>query len=82
MSKVSGFVEVLVNVLRNGNLKGIQYSLFILNCLCCCSGEIVDEVKREGVVEICFGFEDNESEKIRRNATILVHTLLGIPMSS
>ncbi|KAG7546709.1 U box domain [Arabidopsis suecica] len=82
MSKVSGFVEVLVNVLRNGSLKGIQYSLFILNCLCCCSREIVDEVKREGVVEICFGLEDNESEKIRRNATILVHTLLGIPMNS
>nr|AJP61133.1 U-box protein [Arabidopsis halleri] len=82
MSKVSGFVEVLVNVLRNGSLKGIQYSLFILNCLCCCSREIVDEVKREGVVEICFGLEDNESEKIRRNATILVHTLLGISMNS
>ncbi|KFK28714.1 hypothetical protein AALP_AA7G037400 [Arabis alpina] len=78
MSKVNGFVEVLVNVLRNGSLKGIQYSLFILNCLCCCSREIVDEVKREGVVEICFGLEDNESEKIRRNATNLVHTLLGI----
>nr|AID21650.1 U-boxp [Arabidopsis lyrata] len=82
MSKVSGFVEVLVNVLRNGSLKGIQYSLFILNCLCCCSREIADEVKREGVVEICFGLEDNESEKIRRNATILVHTLLGVPMNS
>nr|AID21578.1 U-boxp [Arabidopsis halleri] len=82
MSKVSGFVEVLVNVLRNGSLKGIQYSLFILNCLCCCSREIVDEVKREGVVEICFGLEDNESEKIRRNATILVQTLLGISMNS
>ncbi|CAA7054643.1 unnamed protein product [Microthlaspi erraticum] len=82
MSKVSGFVEVLVNVLRNGSLKGIQYSLFILNCLCCCSREIVDEVKREGVVEICFGLEDNESEKIRRNATNLVHTLLGDPMDS
>lgn len=82
MSKVSGFVEVLVNVLRNGSLKGIQYSLFILNCLCCCSREIIDEVKREGVVEICFGLEDNESEKIRRNATILVHTLLGVPMNS
>nr|AID21615.1 U-boxp [Arabidopsis halleri] len=82
MSKVSGFVEVLVNVLRNGSLKGIQYSLFILNCLCCCSRNIVDEVKREGVVEICFGLEDNESEKIRRNATILVHTLLGISMNS
>ncbi|CAL9226276.1 unnamed protein product [Arabidopsis halleri] len=82
MSKVSGFVEVLVNILKNGSLKGIQYSLFILNCLCCCSREIVDEVKREGVVEICFGLEDNESEKIRRNATILVHTLLGISMNS
>nr|ADQ37348.1 unknown [Arabidopsis lyrata] len=82
MSKVSGFVEVLVNVLRNGSLKGIQYSLFILNCLCCCSREIIDEVKREGVIEICFGLEDNESEKIRRNATILVHTLLGVPMNS
>nr|AGN12872.1 putative U-box domain-containing protein 8 [Leavenworthia alabamica] len=78
MSKVNGFVEVLVNVLRNGSLKGIQYSLFILNCLCCCSREIVDKVKREGVVEICFSFEDNESEKIRRNATNLVHTLLGV----
>ncbi|CAH2078377.1 unnamed protein product [Thlaspi arvense] len=78
MSKVSGFVEVLVNVLRNGSLKGIQYSLFILNCLCCCNREIVDEVKREGVIEICFGLEDSESEKIRRNATNLVHTLLGV----
>ncbi|KAG2249074.1 hypothetical protein Bca52824_088702 [Brassica carinata] len=47
MSRVSGFVEVLVNVLRNGSLKGIQYSLFILNCLCCCSREIVEEVKRK-----------------------------------
>lgn len=82
MSKVSGFVEVLVNVLRNGSLKGIQYSLFILNCLCCCSREIVDKVKREGVVEICFGLEVNESEKIRRNATNLVHTLLGNPINS
>ncbi|KAF3533463.1 hypothetical protein DY000_02037647 [Brassica cretica] len=82
MSRVSGFVEVLVNVLRNGSLKGIQYSLFILNCLCCCSREIVEEVKREGVVEICFGLEDNESEKVRRNATNLVHTLLGNPMEA
>ncbi|KAL1195159.1 U-box domain-containing protein 8 [Cardamine amara subsp. amara] len=78
MSKVSGFVEVLVNVLRNGSLKGIQYSLFILNCLCCFSREIVDEVKREGVVDLCFSLEDYESEKIRRNATNLVHTLLGV----
>nr|CAG2131179.1 At421350-like [Capsella bursa-pastoris]CAG2165880.1 At421350-like [Capsella bursa-pastoris]CAG2169202.1 At421350-like [Capsella bursa-pastoris] len=82
MSKVSGFVEVLVNVLRNGSLKGIQYSLFILNCLCYCSREIMDKVIREGVVEICFGLEDNESEKIRRNATNLVHTLHGNPMNS
>ncbi|CAN8325482.1 unnamed protein product [Cochlearia groenlandica] len=81
MSKVCGFVEVLVRVLRNGGLKGIQYSLFILNCLCCCSREIVEKVKREGVVEICFGFEDSESEKIRRNATNLVHTLLGNRMN-
>ncbi|XP_010538156.1 PREDICTED: U-box domain-containing protein 8 [Tarenaya hassleriana] len=80
MIKVSGCVKVLVNVLGKGSAKGIQYALFILNCLCCCSREILDEVGREGVIEICLNLMEDEGEKIRRNAANLVRTLHGNSM--
>ncbi|GKV19197.1 hypothetical protein SLEP1_g29487 [Rubroshorea leprosula] len=77
MEKVDGCVKVLVLVLRNGSARGVQYALFTLNCLCCYSEEICSEVRRDGVMEICFGLLEDDNDKIRRNASTLVQTLRG-----
>ncbi|GMI93357.1 plant U-box 8 [Hibiscus trionum] len=75
MMNVNGCVKVLVQVLRNGSSRGIQYGLFTLNCLCNCCERLCFEAMNEGVVEICMGLMVEENEKIRRYTSSLVHTL-------
>ncbi|CAL1372564.1 unnamed protein product [Linum trigynum] len=78
MGRVFGFVGVLVQVISFGGEKGIQCALFTLNALCLHSEEVCDEARGQGVMEICVGLrEDDENEKIRRNASSLVQTLSG-----
>ncbi|XVF25936.1 hypothetical protein REPUB_Repub13aG0256800 [Reevesia pubescens] len=77
MLKVDGCVKVLVEVLKNGSSRGVQYGLFALNCLCNYSESFCFEVRNEGVLEICMGLVEEENEKIRRYASSLVQTLSG-----
>ncbi|KAL3576863.1 hypothetical protein D5086_022146 [Populus alba] len=75
MRKVNGCLEVLVKVIRNGSERGVQCALLTLSCLCCFAEEMRVEAEKEGVLEICVGFLDDENEKIRRHASTLVQTL-------
>ncbi|KAE8728645.1 U-box domain-containing protein 8 [Hibiscus syriacus] len=75
MMKVNGCVKVLVQVLRNGSSRGIQYGLFTLNCLCNCCERLCFEAMNEGVLEICMGLIEEENEKTRRYTSSLVQTL-------
>jgi hypothetical protein len=77
MRKVNGCLEVLVKVIRNGSERGVQCALLTLTCLCCFAEEMRVEAEKEGVLEICVGFLDDENEKIRRHASSLVQTLSG-----
>ncbi|KAJ6893317.1 hypothetical protein NC652_027367 [Populus alba x Populus x berolinensis] len=77
MRKVNGCLEVLVKVIRNGSERGVQCALLTLSCLCCFAEEMRVEAEKEGVLEICVGFLDDENEKIRRHASTLVQTLSG-----
>ncbi|KAF9672228.1 hypothetical protein SADUNF_Sadunf11G0018800 [Salix dunnii] len=77
MRKANGCLEVLVKVVRNGSERGVQCALFTLNSLCCFAEEMRVEAEKEGVLEICVGFLDEENEKIRRHASSLVQTLSG-----
>ncbi|KAJ6367574.1 U BOX DOMAIN-CONTAINING [Salix viminalis] len=75
MRKVNGCLEVFVKVIRNGSERGVQCALLTLNCLCCFAEEMCVEAKKDGVLEICVGFLDDENERVRRNAATLVQTL-------
>ncbi|KAL5549979.1 hypothetical protein UlMin_000155 [Ulmus minor] len=70
-------VRILVRVLRNGSSRGIQYALLTFNPLCLYSEEMCGEARREGVLEICMGFLDDENEKIRRSTSNLIEVLIG-----
>ncbi|GMI72282.1 plant U-box 8 [Hibiscus trionum] len=75
--KVNGCVKVLVEVLRNGSTRGVQYGLFTLNCLCNYSESFCFEARNEGVLEICMGLVEEENEKVKRYASRLIRTLRG-----
>ncbi|XVE87880.1 hypothetical protein DITRI_Ditri19aG0024000 [Diplodiscus trichospermus] len=77
MIKVNGSVKVLVEVLRNGSSRGVQYGLFTLNCLCDHSESFCFEARNEGILQICLGLVEEESEKKRRYASSLIQTLRG-----
>ncbi|XWS12762.1 hypothetical protein CRYUN_Cryun37aG0118100 [Craigia yunnanensis] len=77
MMKVNGCVKVLVEALRNGSSRGVQYGLFTLNCLCNYNESFCFEARSEGVLEICMGLVEEENEKIRRFTSSLVQTLRG-----
>lgn len=75
MVKFGDCVGVLVNVLKNGNSRGVQYALLTLNSLCCYSEEMCLEALEEGVFEFCLGLLEDDNEKIRRNASSLIQVL-------
>ncbi|XP_044460699.1 U-box domain-containing protein 8-like [Mangifera indica] len=81
MMRVKGCVAVLVGMIKNGSLTAVQCSLFTLNCLCRYSEEIRVEARRDGVLEMCMRLveDDNDNEKLRRNANNLIQTLSGNP---
>jgi hypothetical protein len=77
MKRDNECVEVLVKTVMEGSERGVQYALYTLNCLCCCSEDICLQVKRKGVLEICVVLLEDDNEKIRSNASNLVKTLRG-----
>jgi hypothetical protein len=75
MVKFSDCVHVLVNILKNGSSRGVQYALLTLNSLCCYSDQICSEALEEGVLEFCLALLEDDNEKIRRNASNLIQAL-------
>ncbi|KAK9681736.1 hypothetical protein RND81_10G024400 [Saponaria officinalis] len=68
-------VGILVKYVKSGILRGVQYGLLTLNLICCCSESVKEEVKNEGVLEICLGLIDNDNEKISKVASNLAKVL-------
>ncbi|KAK4254009.1 hypothetical protein QN277_009445 [Acacia crassicarpa] len=77
MERYNGFIQILVRVLKNGSSRGIQYALLALNSVCCNSENMVLEVTKEGVLDICLGLLEDDNEKIRRNSSSLIKVLHG-----
>ncbi|KAL1336084.1 hypothetical protein HN51_030484 [Arachis hypogaea] len=77
MERFHGCVQILSRVLRNGSSRGVQYALLALNSLCCGSEVASMEAIREGLLETCLGFLEDDNEKVRRNASALLQNLRG-----
>lgn len=77
LESYGGCVKILVSVLRNGSSRGIQYALLALTLVCLHSKEILLMTLQEGVLEICIGLVEDDSEKVRRNASNLIRVLRG-----
>ncbi|CAK8577850.1 unnamed protein product [Lathyrus sativus] len=75
LESYSGCVQILARVLRNGSSRGIQYSLLALTSLCFYSKEMLLVTLQEGVLEICLGLLEDDSEKVRRNSSNLIRLL-------
>ncbi|KAI3680605.1 hypothetical protein L6452_35378 [Arctium lappa] len=77
MVRFNGCVKILINVVRNGSSRGVQYGLLTLNSLCLSSEVICMEALKEGVFELCLRFLEDDSEKVRRNASSLIKVFGG-----
>ncbi|KAK9064211.1 hypothetical protein SSX86_015591 [Deinandra increscens subsp. villosa] len=77
MVRFDGCVKVLIHVLRNGSSRGVQYALLTLNSLCLSSEVVCMEALKEGVFELCLKFLEDDSEKVRRNASSLIKVFGG-----
>ncbi|KEH31163.1 U-box domain-containing protein 8 isoform X1 [Medicago truncatula] len=77
LESYGGCAKILVSVLRNGSSRGIQYALLALTLVCLHSKEILMMTLQEGVLEICIGMVEDNSEKVRRNASNLIRVLRG-----
>ncbi|KAI3466611.1 hypothetical protein Pfo_023274 [Paulownia fortunei] len=77
MARCSGFLDILIGVLRNGSSRGVQYALLTLSSLCSYSEKMGLEASREGLLEICVGLLEDDNEKVRRNAKTLSQVLQG-----
>ncbi|MED6134164.1 hypothetical protein PIB30_034692 [Stylosanthes scabra] len=77
MERFHGCVQILSRVLRNGSSRGVQYALLALNSLCCGSEVASMDAIREGLLETCLAFLEDDNEKVRRNASALLQNLRG-----
>lgn len=77
MLRNDGFLEMLIDILRNGSSRGVQYGLLTINLLCNYNERMCLEVLKAGVFEICIGFLEDDNEKVRRNAKSLIQVLQG-----
>ncbi|VFQ58933.1 unnamed protein product [Cuscuta campestris] len=75
--KYGCFLDTLLDFLRNGSSRGVQYALLTINMLCTFSERMCAEAIRRGVFETCFQLLDDENEKVRRNASNLIQVLQG-----
>ncbi|XP_019175075.1 PREDICTED: U-box domain-containing protein 8 [Ipomoea nil] len=77
MMKYGGFLDTLLEFLKNGSSRGVQYALLTINMLCTFSEHMCIEAIRKGVFEICVQLLEDENEKVRRNANTLIQVLQG-----
>ncbi|KAI3456374.1 hypothetical protein Pfo_013037 [Paulownia fortunei] len=77
MVRFSGFLDILIGIVRNGSSRGVQYALLTLSSLCCYSEKMGLEALREGLFETCVGLLEDDNEKVRRNAKTLIQVLQG-----
>ncbi|XP_031123705.1 U-box domain-containing protein 8 [Ipomoea triloba] len=77
MMKYGGFLDTLLEFLKNGSSRGVQYALLTINMLCTFSEHMCIEAIRKGVFEICVQLLEDENEKVRRNANTLIQILQG-----
>lgn len=75
--KYGCFLDTLLDFLRNGSSRGVQYALLTIHMLCTFSERICTDAIRKGVFETCFHLLDDENEKVRRNASNLIQVLQG-----
>ncbi|XP_047308314.1 U-box domain-containing protein 8-like [Impatiens glandulifera] len=81
MMKIRDFgMSILVNVLRKGSSRGIQYALLTLISICSYSNDVCLEAMRQMVFKHCLALLEDDDEKIRRNASSLVQILGGIKL--
>ncbi|XP_022878032.1 U-box domain-containing protein 8-like [Olea europaea var. sylvestris] len=71
------FLDILIEVLRNGSSRGVQYALLTMSSLCSYSEKMCLEALKLGVFEICVGLLEDDNEKLRRNAKTLIQVLQG-----
>ncbi|KAL2475507.1 U-box domain-containing protein 8 [Abeliophyllum distichum] len=71
------FLDILIDVLKNGSSRGVQYALLTLSSLCSYSEKTCFEVLKFGVFEICVSLLEDDNEKVRRNAKTLIQVLQG-----
>ncbi|CAI9783882.1 unnamed protein product [Fraxinus pennsylvanica] len=72
------FLDILIEVLRNGSSRGVQYALLTLSSLCSYSEKMCLEALKLGVIEICVGLLKDDNEKVRRNAKTLIQNLVHL----
>nr|GMD93027.1 U-box domain-containing protein 8 [Ipomoea batatas] len=77
MMKYGGFLDTLIEFLKIGSSRGVQYALLTINMLCTFSEHMCLEAIRKGVFEICVQLLEDENEKVRRNANTLIQVLQG-----
>ncbi|KAH7652970.1 Zinc finger RING/FYVE/PHD-type protein [Dioscorea alata] len=75
MKRIKGFVEFLIGIIKGGSLRATEHALVILNFLCCDDKNIILEVRKQGLVEICINLMNEETGKIRENAVEFVRTM-------
>ncbi|KAG9454352.1 hypothetical protein H6P81_007256 [Aristolochia fimbriata] len=75
MEKFNGFLQTLVGILKGGSSRSISHALATLGLVSANSERMCLEAIKEGVLEVSFGLVKDENEKIRRNATTLIHVL-------
>ncbi|XP_051125426.1 U-box domain-containing protein 8 [Andrographis paniculata] len=77
MVNSAGLLDILIDIVRNGNSRGVQYALLTLTYLCCYNETMAVEALKEGLFETCVGLLEDDNEKLRRNANNLIQILQG-----
>ncbi|KAG6416526.1 hypothetical protein SASPL_123958 [Salvia splendens] len=77
MLRFCGVLDILIGIVRNGSSRGVQFALLTLSSLCCYSDKMGMEASREGLIETCVGLLEDDNEKVRRNAKMLIQILQG-----
>ncbi|KAJ0974861.1 hypothetical protein J5N97_016826 [Dioscorea zingiberensis] len=75
MKQIKGFVELLIRIIKGGNLRAMEHALSVLNFLSCEDKNIILEVRKQGVLEICINLINEETGRIRENAVELARTI-------
>ncbi|CAH9141738.1 unnamed protein product [Cuscuta epithymum] len=75
--KYGCFLDTLLDFIRNGSSRGVQYALLTMTMLCNSSERMCTEAIIKGAFEACFELLEDENEKVRKNANTLILVLQG-----